>query len=69
MGLYESVKLENNDAMVCKISRIFWRQYDGYIDTVWHPRDYKIQVSVVATRGFLIIIELYMSRGGREGFQ
>ena len=25
-GFYKSVKLENNDAMVCKTPRIFWRQ-------------------------------------------
>ena len=52
--------------MVCKTPRIFWRQYIGYIDTVRHTRDYKVKY-VVATNGFLI--ELRMSRGGREGFQ
>ena len=45
------IKLENNDAMVCKKTRIFWRQYVGYIDTVRHARDYKVKY-VVATSGF-----------------
>ena len=52
-GFYKSLKLENNDAMVCKNPRIFWRQYVGYIDTVRHARDYKVKY-VVATSGFFI---------------
>ena len=52
-GFYKIVNLENNDDMVCKKPRIFWRQYIGYIDTVRHPRDYKVKY-VVATNGFFI---------------
>ena len=44
-GFYKSVKLENNDAMVCKNPCIFWRQYVGYIETVRHARDYKVKYS------------------------
>ena len=49
-----------------KKTRILWRQYVGYIDTIRQARDYKVKY-VVATSGFFI--ELCMSRGGQEGFQ
>ena len=62
-GFYKSVKLENNDAMVCKNPRIFWRLFVDYIDTVWHARDYKVKY-VVATSGFFI--ELCTSRDSPE---
>ena len=56
LGFYKSVKLENNDAMVCKRPRIFWRQYVGYIDTVRHARDYKVKYSsmLLPRVGFLL---------------